>query len=95
MGPDAKLNSDAYKALEAGGTRIYGAPTLPMMSTGATDMAQLRAKGVQCFGIRLVVSEDAPKGFGRTATRSGCLRANCTGSCASILDVVVNLARAQ
>ena len=35
------------------------------MSTGATDMAYLRAKGVQCYGIGpMVDEEDAPKGFG-------------------------------
>src|SRR6185437_2494463 len=43
--PDAKLDSEPYKALEAASMRIYNAPTLPTMSTGATDMAQLRAKG--------------------------------------------------
>jgi acetylornithine deacetylase/succinyl-diaminopimelate desuccinylase-like protein len=64
-GGDARLDSEAYKALEAAGTRIYNAPTLPMMSTGATDMAQLRARGMQCFGIGPAVDfEDAPKGFG-------------------------------
>ena len=47
-GPDANLDSEAFKALEAAGTRIYNVPTLPMMGTGATDMAQLRARGVQC-----------------------------------------------
>src|SRR5213082_1028784 len=30
-GPDAKLDSEIYKALEAAGTRVYNAPTLPMM----------------------------------------------------------------
>ena len=35
------------------------------MSTGATDMAYLRAAGVQCFGIGpMIDSEDGPKGFG-------------------------------
>jgi acetylornithine deacetylase/succinyl-diaminopimelate desuccinylase-like protein len=64
-GPDARLDSEAYKALEAAGTRVYNAPTLPMMGTGATDMAQLRAKGVQCFGIGPATDfEDPPKGFG-------------------------------
>ena len=29
----------------------YGVPTLPMMETGATDMAQLRSKGLQCYGV--------------------------------------------
>jgi acetylornithine deacetylase/succinyl-diaminopimelate desuccinylase-like protein len=64
-GHDAKLDSEAYKALEAAGTAVYNAPTLPMMSTGATDMAQLRARGVQCFGIGPATDfEDPPKGFG-------------------------------
>ena len=34
------------------------------MSTGATDMAFLRAKGMQCYGVGIVVDdEDAAKGF--------------------------------
>ena len=39
--------------------------TLPTMSTGATDMAHLRSKGMQCYGIGPALdSEDGPKGFG-------------------------------
>jgi hypothetical protein len=35
------------------------------MLTGATDMAQLRARGMQCYGIGpMTDSEDGPKGFG-------------------------------
>jgi acetylornithine deacetylase/succinyl-diaminopimelate desuccinylase-like protein len=35
------------------------------MSTGATDMAFLRAKGMKCYGVGpMVDDEDAPKGFG-------------------------------
>jgi hypothetical protein len=35
------------------------------MQTGATDMAFLREKGVQCYGIGAMSDvEDAPKGFG-------------------------------
>jgi hypothetical protein len=35
------------------------------MSTGATDMAYLRAKGIQCYGIGPAVDiEDGPKGYG-------------------------------
>src|SRR2546425_4289434 len=64
-GPDARLDSEAFKALEAAATKIYSVATLPTMSTGATDMAQLRAKGVQCFGIGPATDmEDGPKGFG-------------------------------
>jgi acetylornithine deacetylase/succinyl-diaminopimelate desuccinylase-like protein len=64
-GAPPRLDSDVYKALEAASTRIYNAPLLPTMSTGATDMAQLRARGVQCFGIGPATDfEDPPKGFG-------------------------------
>ena len=60
-----RLDSDVYKALDAAGTKIYNVITLPTMSTGATDMAQLRAKGVQCYGIGSATDfEDPPKGFG-------------------------------
>jgi hypothetical protein len=35
------------------------------MLTGGTDMAQVRARGVQCYGIGPMTDvEDGPKGFG-------------------------------
>ena len=95
-GPDAKLDSEIYKALEAAGTRIYNAPTLPMMSTGATDMAQLRAKGVQCFGIGPAVDfEDAPKGFGAHSDQERLLESELHRFVRFNWDVVTNLARAK
>ena len=61
----ARVDSEPFKAIEAANTRIYNVPTLPTMSTFATDMAQLRAKGMQCYGIGPAVDlEDGPKGFG-------------------------------
>ena len=61
----AKLDSEAFKAVEAAVMKIYNVATLPTMGTGATDMAQLRAKGTQCFGIGSATDmEDVPKGFG-------------------------------
>jgi acetylornithine deacetylase/succinyl-diaminopimelate desuccinylase-like protein len=63
--PVARLDSEAFQALEATVKKVYDTITLPTMSTGATDMAQLRAKGVQCFGIGPATDmEDGPKGFG-------------------------------
>jgi acetylornithine deacetylase/succinyl-diaminopimelate desuccinylase-like protein len=63
--PPSSITSDAYHALEASYRNVYGVPTLPVMSTGATDMAFLRAKGVQCYGIGAMADEeDGPKGFG-------------------------------
>jgi acetylornithine deacetylase/succinyl-diaminopimelate desuccinylase-like protein len=61
----SRIDSEAFHALEASYRKVYGVVTLPLMSTGATDMAFLRAKGVQCYGVGAMVDqEDAPKGFG-------------------------------
>lgn len=61
----SRIDNDSYHALEAAYKKIYGTTTVPYMSTGATDMAFLRAKGVQCYGIGAMFDlEDAPKGFG-------------------------------
>jgi len=60
-----RLDTDAFKVLEAAMTKNYSTTTLPIMSTGATDMAFVRGKGVQCYGIGPAIDqEDAPKGFG-------------------------------
>jgi acetylornithine deacetylase/succinyl-diaminopimelate desuccinylase-like protein len=61
----SRIDSPAFHALEAAIQKVYGVTTLPMMGTGATDMAMLRAKGVQCYGVGAMGDEeDAPKGFG-------------------------------
>jgi acetylornithine deacetylase/succinyl-diaminopimelate desuccinylase-like protein len=61
----SKLDTDAYRAVEAAYKSTYGVITIPLMSTGATDMAFLRAKGVECYGVGATVDEeDAPKGYG-------------------------------
>ena len=59
------LDTEAFRVLEANITEYYGATTLPTMSTGATDMAYLRARGIQCYGIGPAIDiEDGPRGFG-------------------------------
>ncbi|HTR38672.1 MAG TPA: M20/M25/M40 family metallo-hydrolase [Bryobacteraceae bacterium] len=61
----SRIDSDAYHDIEGAYRKVYGVQTLPYMGTGATDMAFLRAKGVQCYGVGAMVDEeDAPKGFG-------------------------------
>jgi acetylornithine deacetylase/succinyl-diaminopimelate desuccinylase-like protein len=63
--PPSRIDSDAYHSLEGAYKKVYGVPTIPYMGTGATDMAFLRAKGVQCYGIGAMRDEeDAAKGFG-------------------------------
>jgi acetylornithine deacetylase/succinyl-diaminopimelate desuccinylase-like protein len=64
-GVPVSIASEVYKALEASFKQVYGVMTLPLMGTGATDMAQLRARGVQCYGIGAARDdEDVLKGFG-------------------------------
>ena len=47
-----------FRALEKAQRTVYpGAITLPTMLTGATDMAQLRSRGVQAYGIGPVLDE--------------------------------------
>jgi acetylornithine deacetylase/succinyl-diaminopimelate desuccinylase-like protein len=60
----SRIDSDAFHSIEAAFSKVYGVSTLPYMSTGATDMAFLRAKGVQCYGIGAMTDEeDVAKGF--------------------------------
>jgi acetylornithine deacetylase/succinyl-diaminopimelate desuccinylase-like protein len=61
----SRIDSSAFHSIEAAYNKIYGAVTLPVMSTGATDMAFLRGKGIQCYGVGAMTDlEDATKGFG-------------------------------
>jgi len=95
-GPDARLDSEAYKALEAAGTKVYNVQTLPTMSTGATDMAQLRVKGVQCFGIGPATDfEDPPKGFGAHSDQERLLESELHRFVRYTWEVVYDLARSK
>ncbi|MDQ2947285.1 MAG: M20/M25/M40 family metallo-hydrolase [Acidobacteriota bacterium] len=60
----SRIDSEAFHSIEAAYRKVYGAVTLPVMATGATDMAFLRAKGIQCYGVGAMTDlEDGPKGF--------------------------------
>jgi acetylornithine deacetylase/succinyl-diaminopimelate desuccinylase-like protein len=64
-GPPSRLDTEMYKALEHASQRVYpGSTTLPSMLTGATDMAQLRAKGIQCYGIGPAETDSDAVNFG-------------------------------
>jgi acetylornithine deacetylase/succinyl-diaminopimelate desuccinylase-like protein len=70
------IGTGQFRAIEQAVSRVYGVPTLPVMSTGATDMAFLRSKGVKCYGIGSAMDvEDAPKGFGAHSDQERILEA--------------------
>ncbi len=50
--PASRLDNEMYKVLERVSLRMYpGSTVLPSMSTGASDKAQLRSKGIPSYGI--------------------------------------------
>ncbi len=50
--PASRIDTEMYRVLEQVAQRMYpGAAVMPGMSTGASDQAQLRAKGIQSYGI--------------------------------------------
>jgi len=50
--PPSSIDNEMFRALESVAARVYPEATvLPTMSTGATDMAQVRAMGTQAYGF--------------------------------------------
>jgi acetylornithine deacetylase/succinyl-diaminopimelate desuccinylase-like protein len=94
--PVAKLDSEAFKALESNITKDYKVPTLPTMGTGATDMAYLRGKGVQCYGIGPATDmEDGPLGFGAHSDQERILDSEILRFAHFNWDVILDLSRAK
>jgi acetylornithine deacetylase/succinyl-diaminopimelate desuccinylase-like protein len=91
--PPSRLNTEAFEIIEAAVKRHYGVITLPTMGTGATDMAYLRANGVECFGIGpMIDSEDGPKGFGAHSDQERILEEALYKFVRFNWDIVVDLA---
>lgn len=50
--PASRLDTEMYRVMSSVAEAMYpGAAVLPSMSTGASDNSQLRAKGIQSYGI--------------------------------------------
>jgi acetylornithine deacetylase/succinyl-diaminopimelate desuccinylase-like protein len=93
-GGNTRLNTEAFEVLEANITKHYKSITLPTMSTGATDMAYLRARGIQCYGVGPATDiEDGPKGFGAHSDQERLLESELHRFVRFHYDVVVDLAR--
>jgi acetylornithine deacetylase/succinyl-diaminopimelate desuccinylase-like protein len=94
-GPESGIETEAFKVAEAAVTKHYQTTTLPTMSTGATDMAFLRAKGIQCYGVGPAGDiEDGPKGFGAHSDQERILEAELHRFVRFHWDIVVNMAAA-
>ena len=63
--PASRSDTEMYKTLERVSKEVYPAATvLPTMSTGASDMAQLRAKGIPSYGLGPAATENDATNFG-------------------------------
>jgi acetylornithine deacetylase/succinyl-diaminopimelate desuccinylase-like protein len=92
----AKIDTEAFAVLEAQTKKHYNTVVLPTMGTGATDMSNLRAKGIQCYGIGPALdSEDSGKGFGAHSDQERILESELHRFVRFQYDVVLELARTR
>jgi acetylornithine deacetylase/succinyl-diaminopimelate desuccinylase-like protein len=92
----SRIDTEAYAVLEAQTKKHYNTIVLPTMGTGATDMAQIRSKGIQCYGIGPAIdTEDGPKGFGAHSDQERILESELHRFVRFQYDVVLELARAR
>ena len=89
----SSIGTEAFRAIERAVTQRYATLTLPTMGTGATDMAQMRAKGVQCYGVGPALDrEDGPLGFGSHSDQERLLESSLHDFVRFYWDVVIDLA---
>jgi acetylornithine deacetylase/succinyl-diaminopimelate desuccinylase-like protein len=95
-GAPSPVNNEAFMAIEQALKKHYGVVTLPSMSTGATDKAQLRAKGILSYGIGPATDvEDGPLGFGAHSDQERILESELHRFVRMHWDVVVALAQTR
>jgi acetylornithine deacetylase/succinyl-diaminopimelate desuccinylase-like protein len=92
----SRLNTELFTVIESETRKHYNVDVLPTMSTGASDKAQLRSKGVQCYGIGPAIdSEDGARGFGAHSDQERILEAELHRFVRFQYDVVMDVARAK
>jgi acetylornithine deacetylase/succinyl-diaminopimelate desuccinylase-like protein len=92
----SRLDTEAFLIVESNLKKIYNAVSLPTMLTGATDMAFLRAKGVECYGIGpMTDAEDGPKGFGAHSDQERILEESIHKFVQFNWEIVAGLAKAN
>ncbi|MEZ5419508.1 MAG: M20/M25/M40 family metallo-hydrolase [Vicinamibacterales bacterium] len=94
--PPTRLDGELFAAAEAAVDAVYAVPTLPSMSTYATDMWPLRARGVQCLGIGAGVDlEDQSAGYGMHGDQERLREAEFQRFVRFNWELVTRLARAR
>ena len=92
----SRLDTEAFTTLEAQLKKHYHTEVLPTMGTGATDMSNIRAKGIACYGIGPAIdTEDGPKGFGAHSDQERILESELHRFVRFNYELVMELARAR
>jgi acetylornithine deacetylase/succinyl-diaminopimelate desuccinylase-like protein len=60
--PPSSMDNALFHAFETVSQKMFQAPVIPGMLAGATDCAQLRAKGVACYGFGPISGSEGPLG---------------------------------
>jgi acetylornithine deacetylase/succinyl-diaminopimelate desuccinylase-like protein len=95
-GASTRLDTDAFRVIESVMQANYDATVIPTMSTGATDMAYLRARGIQCYGIGPAIdAEDGPLGFGAHSDQERIIESELYRFIRTHYEIVEQLAGAQ
>lgn len=95
-GASTSLDTDAYRTIESVYRELYNAPVLPVMSTGATDMAYLRSRGIACYGIGPGIdAEDGPLGFGAHSDQERIIESELYRFVQAHYEIVGRLASAE
>ena len=85
-----------FRALERVSQRMYpGSTTLPQMVNGSSDMAQLRAKGLQCYGIGPAATEDDRVNYGAHSDVERLLESSVYGFVEFAWNVVTEVAASK
>ena len=88
-----QLDTEAFQVIEQVYNEHYGVPIIPTMSTGATDMSYVRAKGVSCYGIGPGIDrEDGLLGFGAHSDQERILEQELYRFVRAYHEIVVRLA---
>ena len=92
----SRIDTEAFTVLEAQLKKHYDTMVLPTMGTGATDMSNIRAKGIQCYGIGPALdTEDGRLGYGAHSDQERILESELYRFVRFQYDVVLELARAR
>jgi len=95
--PPSEIDNEMFQTLERVAKEMYPhSAVLPIMSTGATDMAQVRAKGMQAYGIGPARSvEEINSGFGAHGDNERISEDAFVGFVRYMWNVVIEVAAAR